>query len=595
MKIKYIIAILISVGIFNSCSGLFVNKKPNIQDRPDSAQLSVRNTAYGSYLAARVAHLRHDYNSAANYYMEAKKLGADDADLLSKIYLLLTSEGRIDEAAIYANQAIEQDETNNFVRFISIAYEAKHKNFDKALEHLSKIKDKSYKESISPLFKAWLLAGKNNQEQALKELDAFKDDPTLVSFYYMHRGLINDYFNNKEAAQKDFDTIVDDNNLEISFRALQLISNFYVRNNQIEKAQTMIQKFNNKNFNSQVFTQLLNSVNEVNKNRTVPLIDSPEKGLGEAIFNVGVVYRNYQNDIAQIFTSLALYLNPDNDVARISHADLLEKNNRQNDAIEQYKLLNKHSPLYYMAHLKTASVLIEQNNYDYSLKILTKLLEQHPDDYDILFNLGEVYRMQGNNKKAIKYYNLALEKLPNTMKGNWMVYYALGMSYEKNNQWDEAEQVLKKALKISNRHPYVLNYLGYVWLENNQNYNEALYMIFEAYKQQPENGHIMDSMGWALYRMGKYTEAVEVLERAAEYLPANAVVCDHLGDLYWQLGRKDEARYQWQHALTLKEDSDMIDTKLLKEKILNGAQKPTAIIYNESLLIKRLKSLKIEQ
>ena len=117
-------------------------------------------------------------------------------------------------------------------------------------------------------------------------------------------------------------------------------------------------------------------------------------------------------------------------------------------------------------------------------------------------------------------------------------------------------------------------------------------MIFDAYRQNPENGHIMDSMGWALYRMGKYTEALSVLERAAEYLPANAVVCDHLGDVYWQTGRKSEAKYQWQHALSLKEDAELLDKDVIRKKIAEGVNKPTAIIFNESLLIERLKGLK---
>ena len=99
-------------------------------------------------------------------------------------------------------------------------------------------------------------------------------------------------------------------------------------------------------------------------------------------------------------------------------------------------------------------------------------------------------------------------------------------------------------------------------------------------------------MGWALYRMGKYDEAVIMLEKAAEYLPANAVVCDHLGDVYWQKGRKEEAKFQWRHALTLTEDSELVDKDIIAKKIINGAQKPSAIIYNESLLIERVKALK---
>ena len=120
-------------------------------------------------------------------------------------------------------------------------------------------------------------------------------------------------------------------------------------------------------------------------------------------------------------------------------------------------------------------------------------------------------------------------------------------------------------------------------------------MIFEAYRQNPEDGHIMDSLGWALYRMGKYEDAIKVLERAAEYLPGNAIVCDHLGDAYWLVGRKDEARFQWQHALTLKEDAEELNKEVIRQKITRGIQAPATINFNEALLVERLKTLNIDE
>ncbi len=592
MKTKYIIAILISVGIFNSCSGVFINAH-----KPDQLYLPyypISNTAYGSYLAARVAHIRQDYDKAADYYIKSVNLGADEPELLSRIYLLLTTKGRIDEAAVYAKKAIKDGDNSNFVRFVIMSSEAKNQNYDKAIEIINTT-DKAYKKSITPLLKAWLIAGKKDKQQALKELEILKKEKSLLSLYYMQRGLINDYFKDTESAQKDFDMIVNDNNLEISFRSLQLITNFYTRNSQKEKAEKLIIEYDKRYVSTKMFTELLRFAQNTESSRTIPLIDTPQKGLGEALFNIGVFFRDYQTDIAQIFTTLSLYLNPDNDIAQISQADLFEKTNRYDEALEQYQMLSSTSPLYYMANLKIISMFLEQKNYSQALKKLENLNKIYPKDYNILFNLGEAYRLIGNNKKAIKYYNTALNNLPASLEGNWMIYYVLGVVYEKNNQWVEAEQALKQALKISNRHPYVLNFLGYVWLENNKNYNEALYMIFEAYHQNPENGHIMDSVGWALYRMGKYNDAMLVLEKAAEYLPTNAVVCDHLGDVYWQIGRKNEAKYQWKHALNLEEDADLIDKTSITKKISEGIEKPTAIIFNEALLIERLKTLNSEE
>ena len=159
MKIRYIIALLISIGIFNSCSGVFLDTK-NYKIDTQKPYYEISNTPYGSYLAARVAHIRQNYNLAADYYIKSIKLGVKDPELLSKTYLLLTNEGRIDEAAEYAKQSIQTGDKSNFVRFVLMSNEAKNQNYDKAIEYVNDIKDKSYKNAIAPLFNAFWKQGR---------------------------------------------------------------------------------------------------------------------------------------------------------------------------------------------------------------------------------------------------------------------------------------------------------------------------------------------------------------------------------------------------------------------------------------------------
>lgn len=552
-------------------------------------------TAYGTYLAARVAHLRQDLNTAADYYIKSIKLGADNPEIISRTYVLLTSEGRISEAAEYAKKAREQGDNGNFIHFVVMTDELNKGNYDKALESLENIKDKAYQESILPLFESWIYAGSGKPEEALAAMDKLKKDKSLVSLYYMHSGMLNDYLGNQEDAAKAFDTVVNNENLELSYRSLQIISNFYIRSGRKNEAAELVKKYYDKNFQARMLFELYQNIQNADLKATAKMIDTPQKGEAEALFNIGTIFRGYQSDISQIFTALALYLNPQHDVALISMADLLENSQRYDEAIAKYNQISPQSPVYFMAQLKVASIYMVKKDNQKALKKLENLLEQYPNDYQILFNLGEVNRVMNQQKDAIRYYNKALKVAPKAVKKDWTVYYALGMAYERNGQWKKAEEVLQKALEVSNRHPFVLNYLGYSWLQHNENSNEALYMIFEAYRQNPEDGHIMDSLGWALYRMGKYEDAIKVLERAAEYLPGNAIVCDHLGDAYWLVGRKDEARFQWQHALTLKEDAEELNKEVIRQKITRGIQAPATINFNEALLVERLKTLNIDE
>jgi Flp pilus assembly protein TadD len=117
-------------------------------------------------------------------------------------------------------------------------------------------------------------------------------------------------------------------------------------------------------------------------------------------------------------------------------------------------------------------------------------------------------------------------------------------------------------------HPAVLNYLGYSWIDQGINVEEGLDMIERAVAQRANDGNIVDSLGWAYYRLGDYEEAVIHLERAVQLLPSEAVINDHLGDAYWKVGRYFEARYQWGHALTLEPEEDLRAT--VEEKLEKG-------------------------
>ena len=113
--------------------------------------------------------------------------------------------------------------------------------------------------------------------------------------------------------------------------------------------------------------------------------------------------------------------------------------------------------------------------------------------------------------------------------------------------------------------PDVLNYLGYSWIDQGINLDEGLAMVRKAVELRPNSGFIIDSLGWAYYRLGRFEEAAEELQKALELMPSDPVINDHLGDAYWQIGRKLEAVFQWKHALAgepAAEDKVKIEQKL---------------------------------
>lgn len=137
---------------------------------------------------------------------------------------------------------------------------------------------------------------------------------------------------------------------------------------------------------------------------------------------------------------------------------------------------------------------------------------------------------------------------------DWRLLYARGVAYDRAGDWPRGEADLLAALKLRPDDSELLNYLGYSWIDRGQRLDEALSMVQRAVGENPRSGAMVDSLGWAYYRLGDFKKAVETLESAVELDAGEPDINDHLGDAYWRVGRRDEALFQWRRVLTLDPD-----------------------------------------
>jgi len=138
----------------------------------------------------------------------------------------------------------------------------------------------------------------------------------------------------------------------------------------------------------------------------------------------------------------------------------------------------------------------------------------------------------------------------------WPLWFQRGSAYEQGKDWAHAEPDLRRALALAPRQPIVLNYLGYSLIDRGLKTDEGMRLIQQALEGAANDPAILDSLGWAYYRTGRYADAVLPLERAVAGAPGDASVAEHLGDAYWQVGRRIEARYRWNAAATLDPDDE---------------------------------------
>ena len=594
---KYVssVIVIISLLIFNSCANKsIIAEKDTI--------ITINNTLpegknYGAYLAGRVAHLRKDFNSAANYYMKTLQNDPNNAELLGRVYVILASQGRIEEAAKFALTAQKNGDNNNFTHIIIAIDDMKKGFYPEALSSLERMGGNPiYKEFITPLLSSWVYAGMGKPDKALQALSPLAKDPAFKGLYNIEAGMINDYFGRNQAAQKHYEVIINDETTEMSFRALQIITNFYIRTNQKDKALALSQKFNDERLLIDMLKQLEEQNKEATPEQTAAIIDSADVGMSDALFNIAANMRQVTagTDIAHIFICLSVYANPQNDLAKLMLADILESREMYADAIKIYDEIPQTSLTYNSIQIKKATDYVALEDYEAAEILLRSLLEENPDNFQINLDLGDVLRLREKYSEAIPYYKKALSLMKKVDANTWVIYYALGISYEQSGDWKQAEKTFKQALKISDNHYYVQNYLAYSWIKQGTNIEEALELIVDAYNQAPSDGHIADSLGWALYKLGRYDDAVSYLEKASELEPANALICAHLGDAYWQAGRKEEATFQWKHTLKMEDDSKEVDMDEIKDKINEGMKKAKVLPHDEEKIHTILQNLSSE-
>lgn len=589
-RFGYFIVLITAVVMFNSC----VNKTETSGNAAAYSLSSPTNApkinqSYGAYVAGRVAHLRKDFNSAADYYMQALQVDPQNPELISRVYLILTSKGRIDEAAKYAKISLKNGDKNNFT-YIIIAVDAmKTGQYAQAHKVITGVDGIIYQQFISPLMSAWAQAGLGNEKAAIAALAPLTKEPSFKALYNFHAGMIYDYFGNNLEAKKHYEVIVNEETLEMSFRALQVISNFYVRTGEKDKAITLVNKYSDDKTLADMMNNLKEKINQQDPKKVQKLISDPNIGNAEALFNIAATLRQGTSgiDMAHMFISLAIYENPKYDLAQLLLADILETREMYPDANAIYDNIDKNSEAYYTAQLKKANNLVIMEDYK-GAELLMKSMALEKESYQLYLDLGDVLRMSGKQKEAIEYYEDAIKHLPNVENQHWVLFYALGISYEQNQEWDKAEKAFIKAIDLSQNHYMVLNYLGYSWLKQGKNVDQAFSMIVDAYNQAPQDGNIADSLGWAFYRLGMYDQAVNYLERASELEPANVEIGDHLGDAYWMDGRKNEAVFQWKHSISIKDKSGELNAEEVKDKIANGGKPNQPLPYDYEIVKEKI-------
>jgi tetratricopeptide (TPR) repeat protein len=255
-------------------------------------------------------------------------------------------------------------------------------------------------------------------------------------------------------------------------------------------------------------------------------------------------------------------------LAALSLGNLLDSNGQSEAAIETLESIDPKAPFRALGALRAAIALDRLDRTEEAEKAFKEAIEGNPDDIQALIAYGNMLRGRERFAEAVELYSQAIENVGEPARGDWTLFYFRGIANERTKNWPNAEADFKKALELYPDQPLVLNYLGYSWVDMGMNLEPALDMIRKAVELRPTDGYIVDSLGWAYYRLGRYEEAVTELEKAVVLRADDPVINDHLGDAYWKIGRTLEAQFQWRHARDFGAKAPELD--LILKKIAAG-------------------------
>lgn len=509
----------------------------------------------GSYLAARHASLFSDFKAAADYYSSALMMDPSNPALLESAVLAYLSLGDIDRAVAVSRRLVSVGADSQVANIALLADLIEREDYDELIENLAA--GQSVGPLVDGLLKAWSELGMGRMSEALATFDEVASTKGIEVFGLFHKALALATVGDFEGAD-DILSGRAEGSLQLTRRGVVAFAQVLSQLERNEDALELLQV----SFGDSLDPVLERMRATLEAGETLPFdsIRSPRDGAAEVFLVVaGALNGEASDSYTLLYSRVTEFLRPDLVDAILLSATILERLERYELAVETFNKVPRDHPSFDAAELGRADALRRSGKLDAAIEVLEQLARSRPDNPAIHISLGDTLRGEERYDEAAKAYDAAIALYDDPKRAQWLVFFARGISFERTEQWDKAEADFRKALDLNPGQPQVLNYLGYSYVEAGRNLEEALEMIEQAVAAEPNSGYITDSLGWVLYRVGRFSEAVVHLERAAELMPVDPVINDHLGDALWAVGRKIEAEFQWKRALSFDpEEKDAI-------------------------------------
>lgn len=559
VQFKLIICVLLFLNTFNI---LIAKNKDDFHNAKDVTD----------YFSGILAINDNQYQKSHQYLRSLNNL-EDNHYNYSQYYLYsLVALNKFKEAANYSIK-LEKKKIDSFEsNLVSAVYYLGRKDFDKALVNFKNLKNKNQTEIrnlISASLNSWVnFKNTNNLNIALSQLE---DIPKkFENLKEIQKAFAYCHFNSNQTDEV-FKKLTSRSEINYS-RYIFFHANYLVSKNKVEKAKIILQSSLNLYPKNLILNQLKIDL-EQNFSFTNQFdCKNSTHVVAEILYIVANGLAAQENYVgSNFYLNLAKYLNPNFISFESLHAENYYIINKYNKAKKIYDEMQKSGSIYsWHASKQIASILINQEKKEKAIKFLEKTFQKikNPTTNEI-FDYAKFLKNNEKYKESIKYYSEIINVIDKDHHLYGQILDGRGVAYERTNQWNKAEKDLLNSLSVAPDDAYVLNYLAYSWIEKGVNIEKSLKMLNKANTLRPNDGYIIDSLGWALFKLKNYKEAKKYLQLAVRYMASDPVINDHYADSLWMNNKSLQARYYWNYVLKLEKTDEDLKEKI-KHKLLYG-------------------------
>ncbi|WP_188911436.1 tetratricopeptide repeat protein [Aureimonas endophytica] len=571
-RISFALALAAAVALPGASLAAPSGEAPKAAERPAPGIAS--QTLSGAYLAAKSAQLGGDLDAATSYFEEALRIDPTAQLLQQDAMFAFLANGQFAKGVELAAKLRDDAEAGKVAR-IALGIDALVKgDWGGAIEQLDILDPSDLDALLLGHLSAWADQGAGRTNDALSRIGDLKKASWYPVFNNYQAGLVAFVAGRQDSARRLLGKVVEDRGSaqtspDAFMGAVEALARIDARAGKKKEA---LQTINKGLALAENYEPLAFLKSQIEKGVAVePPVTSVQEGAAETLYILGqAINRGEGQQVAILYFQLARALDARNPQLLVALAGIAERASRYDEAINYYRDVPESSALRRTADLQIGLDLWSAGRKDEAKAHLEKAVATYPDDLQAYLAYADILSSSKDYKAMADTLDKAVTLAARSNRETWNIYYQRGIAFERIKEWPKAEADFRKALKLSPNQPQVLNYLGYSWVDMNLNLDEGLKFIKTAVDLRPNDGYIVDSLGWAYYRLARFDDAVEQLERAVLLNPADPTINDHLGDAYWQVGRTREARFQWQRALVGDPKPEPADIARIEAKLKDG-------------------------